>query len=154
MKKALFDTSGSFLLRDYRSEDFDGVSSLWISTGLGNPARGDDAGIILNSIAMGGRLIVLEEKEAGRIAGTSWMTFDGRRIHLHHFGVLAEFQGQGLADMLLEESLKWVRIKGYQVKLEVHSTNKKAVNLYKKHGFERLGDYDVYIIRDLSVIKY
>jgi ribosomal protein S18 acetylase RimI-like enzyme len=51
--------------------------------------------------------------------------------------------------MLLDESLKFVKKKGFQVKLEVQKTNTKAINLYKKAGFEYLGDYDVYIIRNL-----
>ena len=49
----------------------------------------------------------------------------------------------------MDESLRFVRKKGCQVKLEVHISNLKAVSLYKKAGFTRLGDYDVYIIRDI-----
>jgi ribosomal protein S18 acetylase RimI-like enzyme len=37
-----------------------------------------------------------------------------------------------------------------QVKLEVHSTNYKAINLYKKFGFTHLGEYKVFITRDIS----
>jgi ribosomal protein S18 acetylase RimI-like enzyme len=39
------------------------------------------------------------------------------------------------------------------VKLEVHSSNIKAINLYKKFGFIPLGDYHVYIIRDITTIS-
>jgi ribosomal protein S18 acetylase RimI-like enzyme len=102
---------------------------------------------------MGGALLVMcagEEEE--KIIGTSWMTFDGRRIHLHHFGILPEFQGQGLSKVLLRESLRFVKEKGYQVKLEVHRSDSKAVGIYQKAGFRYLGDYDVYIIRDLQSI--
>jgi ribosomal protein S18 acetylase RimI-like enzyme len=42
---------------------------------------------------------------------------------------------------------------GLQIKLEVHQSNERAINFYKKAGFKRLGDYDVYIIRDLQEIK-
>jgi len=80
------------------------------------------------------------------------MTFDGRRIHLHHFGILPEYQGKGLANILMRASLKFVKSKGYQVKLEVHQSNSKAINLYKNSGFEYLGDYDIYIIRDISKV--
>jgi ribosomal protein S18 acetylase RimI-like enzyme len=142
------------IVRDYMKGDFDQVASLWVETGMGHPARGDDEKTILGSVELGGRLLVMVEKATSVICGTSWMTFDGRRIHLHHFGILPGYQGKGLADMLLDESLKFVRKKGSQVKLEVHSTNIKAINLYKKHGFDYLGDYDVYIIRDLSKIKW
>jgi ribosomal protein S18 acetylase RimI-like enzyme len=146
------DRSDDYLVRQYRSNDYQPVSSLWIETDMGNPARGDDEKTIERTIALGGRLLVLEEISTGKICGTSWMTFDGRRIHLHHFGIAPDYQGNGLANILLEESLKFVRTKNYQVKLEVHTTNAKAVNLYKKYGFKRLGDYDVYIIRDISKI--
>ena len=72
---------------------------------------------------------------------------------MHHFGIIPGHQGKGLSAELLRESLRFVKEKGYQVKLEVHRTNEKAVNLYKKAGFEYLGDYDVYIIRDIQSIE-
>ena len=78
------------------------------------------------------------------------MTCDGRRILLHHFGILPEYQGKGLSEILLKESLEFVKSTGLQVKLEVHSSNIKAVNLYKKFGFKHLVGYNVYIIRDIS----
>lgn len=78
------------------------------------------------------------------------MTYDGRRIMLHHFGILPEFQGKGFSKILLEESLKYCKELGAQVKLEVHSQNIKALGLYKKFGFKPLGGHKVYIIRDIS----
>jgi ribosomal protein S18 acetylase RimI-like enzyme len=141
-----------FIVRDYCEGDFKHISELWRQTDMGNPLRGDDAGTIMNSISLGGSFLILEEKKSGRICGTSWMTFDGRRIHLHHFGILPDFQGRGLANKLLAESMRFAKTMGYQVKLEVESSNLKAINLYKKFGFTRLGDYEVYIIRDISKI--
>jgi len=141
-----------FTIREYRDGDFKQIADLWKQTEMGNPKRGDDAKTIMDSVSIGGSMLILEEKRSGKICGTSWMTFDGRRIHLHHFGILPDYQGEGLANLLLEESLKFVRSFGYQVKLEVHKSNIKAINLYKKFGFEYLGDYDVYIIRDISRI--
>ena len=139
-----------FVTREYRRGDFAGIRHLWDLTDMGNPKRGDDEATIEDTIRIGGSLLILEECSTRNIAGTSWMTYDARRIHLHHFGILPEFQGQGFAKMLMDESLKFVRKKGCQVKLEVHRSNLKAVNLYKKAGFTRLGDYDVYIIRDIQ----
>ena len=142
----------NFLIREYQKDDFIGISHLWSVTDMGNPGRGDDEKTIEDSIKIGGCMLVLTEKVSGTICGTSWMTFDGRRIHLHHFGILPEHQGIGLANNLMKASLKHAKIKGYQVKLEVHRSNFKAICLYKKSGFEYLGDYDVYIIRDISKI--
>ena len=142
-------TGSKFTTREYRKGDFDGIRHLWNLTDMGNPKRGDDEATIEESIRIGGSLQIMEENATGKIAGTSWMTYDGRRVHLHHFGILPEFQGQGLSKLLMAESLKFVKEKGCQVKLEVHRSNLKAINLYKKAGFIRLGDYDVYIIRDI-----
>ena len=138
--------------RHYRHGDFIQVMNIWIRTGMGDPARADDESIVENSIKMGGALLVLEDTSSGKLCGTSWMTFDGRRILLHHFGILPEYQGYGFSKILLKESLSFVSKKGYQVKLEVHTSNHKALNLYKKFGFKHLEDFDIYIIRDLSKI--
>ncbi|MEW5844825.1 MAG: N-acetyltransferase [Bacteroidota bacterium] len=138
-------------IRDFRPADFDGLCEVWQLTNLGNPARGDNLEIILQSIAMGGKLLVAINSD-GKVIGTSWMTFDGRRIHLHHFGIHPNYQRQGIGKMLTQESLRFVKAKGYQVKLEVHRSNIAAINLYKQFGFQYLGDYDVYIIRDLNSI--
>ena len=140
----------NFIIRDYRQDDFEKIIQLWKITDMGDPKRGDDKKTIENTIRLGGALLIMEEKSSGRICGTSWMTFDGRRIHLHHFGILPEFRRKGLATLLLNESLKFVKGKRCQVKLEVQRSNSQAINLYKKAGFSYLGDYDVYIIRDVD----
>lgn len=141
-----------FCTRDYTREDYNAVQNIWLQTGMGGAERGDDADTIDESLKLGGRMILLTDERTGEIIGSSWMTFDGRRIHLHHFGILPYFQGKGLSKLLLQASLKHVKEKGCQVKLEVHNTNIKAINLYSKNGFNYLGDYDVYIIRDLDTI--
>ena len=138
-------------IRDFNKHDFDGLTELWGLTNLGNPQRGDNLDIILQSISMGGKMLVAVNAN-DKVVGTSWMTFDGRRIHLHHFGVHPDYQRKGIGRLLVKESLRFVKQKGYQVKLEVHQSNIAAINLYKQFGFTFLGDYDVYIIRDLSSI--
>jgi mycothiol synthase len=150
MKEAVQNIN--FTVRDYREDDFEGISSLWELTGMGNPERGDSKQIVDETIKLGGKLLVVEEKGSGKISGTSWMTFDGRRIMLHHFAILPEFQGLGLSKILMKESLRFARNKGAQIKLEVHSSNKKATSLYKNFGFSHLEGYNVYIIRDIEKI--
>lgn len=141
-------------VRLYRRGDFPGIMEVWSATGLSRPERGDDEATIERSIAIGGTMLVMyDPDDEGRITGTSWLTFDGRRLHLHHFGIAPVHQGKRLSALLLKESLRAVKEKGYQVKLEVHRTNEAAVNIYKKAGFEYLGDYDVYIIRDIQSIE-
>src|SRR5512137_1774028 len=103
------DFQNKFIIREYREGDYDGIVSFWDLTGMGSPERGDNREIIENTIRIGGSLLVLEEKSSRKISGTSWMTFDGRRILLHHFGILPEFQGNGLSKILLKESLQFVK---------------------------------------------
>jgi ribosomal protein S18 acetylase RimI-like enzyme len=139
-----------YLVRDYREEDYGEIVRFWNLTDLGNPERGDSRESIRRTLEIGGCLLVLEAKSNGEVCGTSWMTVDGRRVLLHHFGILPECQGRGLAKILMEKSLQFVKKTGYQVKLEVHSSNLKAINLYKKFGFVQLGEYNIYIIRDIT----
>ena len=143
----------NYIVRDYKNDDFDNLNKLWQETGLGGAQRGDNSKIISHSIELGGKLILLENSETKEIFGSSWMTFDGRRLHLHHIGVLTNYQNKGFGKLLTQESLKFAKEKEYQIKLEVHQTNKKAIEIYKKLGFSFLGDYDVYIVRDLNSIK-
>jgi len=117
---------------------------------MGGAYRGDDEATIARTLAQGGQFLILEAD--GQVAGTSWLTDDGRRIYLHHFGILPAYQGRGWSHPLLEASLAWVKSKGMQVKLEVHRENHRALRLYRKRGFEPLGGYDVLIIRSMDTL--
>ena len=98
-------------------------------------------------------MLVIEDTNSQNLVGTSWMTFDGRRIHLHHFGIKPELQRTGLGKKLARASLAFAKFKGYQIKLEVHRDNTNAIALYTKLGFTYLGDYDVYIIRNYEGLE-
>ena len=138
-------------IRNYKPEDYIEVEQLWNDTEMGGAERGDDNEIIEETILLGGKLFILEDIATGKIIGTSWLTQDGRRIYLHHFGIRPEHQGKGYSKILLKESLNFARNTGKQIKLEVHKNNITAVELYRKGGFKYLGDYDVYIIRDIVI---
>lgn len=142
----------SFYIREFIESDYSEMILLWENLGLGGAYRGDDLQIIHRTIKMGGQLLLMIEKISGSIVGTSWLTVDGRRTYLHHFGIKADYQGKGLAKILLEASLKLAKTYGMQIKLEVHKDNLKALGLYTKAGFTYLGDYQTYIIRDISMI--
>lgn len=143
----------NFFFRDFKSIDYEEVMDLWERTGLGNKMRGDDLETIELSIKLGGKFIIMEETLSGKIIGTSWMTFDGRRIHLHHFGIDPEYQGRKLSIPLLNETLRFARDKNVQIKLEVHKDNLNAIELYKKNHFKYLGDYKIFIIRSVKDLK-
>ena len=147
------EKEASYTIRDYWAADYPHVADIWERTGISTPGRGDSAEVIENTLRRNGRLLVLVDKGSDTVVGTSWLTNDGRRLYLHHFAIDPQFQGRGLSKPLLRESLKIAREIGLQIKLEVHKDNERAIHFYEKVGFKRLGDYDVYIIRDLAEIK-
>ena len=134
--------------RNYKSDDFNHVQVLWELTGMGGKERGDDNEVILKTIKCGGKLIIMEKNDM--IIGTSWLTTDNRRIFLHHFGIHPDFQGQGMANMLMDESMKFIKEKGLQVKMEVHKKNIKALNLYRKYNFFDFTDYELMMKRNIN----
>ncbi|MFC2118523.1 GNAT family N-acetyltransferase [Bacteroidota bacterium] len=139
-----------YIIRDFEEKDFTALDILWQRTCIGGEERGDNLDIINNTFKKGGRLLIMEEKISGCLIGSSWITIDGRRSYLHHFGILPEYQKNGLGKELLKESLKIAKDIGLQIKLEVHKNNIAAIKLYEKYGFKYLGDYIVQIIRDIT----
>jgi RimJ/RimL family protein N-acetyltransferase len=52
-------------------------------------------------------------------------------------GVRRSYWGQGAGSALLSSALAWSRLAGLaRVELTVHTTNERAVALYRRHGFE------------------
>jgi ribosomal protein S18 acetylase RimI-like enzyme len=149
MKKAE-QNSLSTVIRDYKESDYKSLLQLWNETELAQPERRDDAGVIKRCNAQGGRLLVMEDMATGYIIGSSWMTWDGRRIYLHHFGIHPDWQNLGLGTKLAQASLEWISSTGHQVKMEVHRENKAAIQLYKKLGFIAFEDYDIFMIREFT----
>jgi [ribosomal protein S18]-alanine N-acetyltransferase len=141
------------IINDYQPSDYQGLFELWQVTGLGDTKRGDNHEVIMKTLGMGGKLLIMKSETDNQIIGSSWITNDGRRLYLHHFGILPEFQGKGLAKHLMAETIRVAKELGFQMKLEVHTSNYKAIELYKKYGFKSLGDYAVYIIRDIEGVN-
>ena len=144
--------NSKFIIRDFSSKDIQQINKIWQRTGLGNTKRGDNEMVIEKTLKIGGKFFVLENAENNEIIGTSWITTDNRRLYLHHFGIKPEHQKKGLGMMLAKVSLEFAKKMKMQIKLEVHKNNAGAIELYKKIGFKYLGDYKVFIIRDIEKI--
>jgi ribosomal protein S18 acetylase RimI-like enzyme len=138
----------SFFIRNYTPNDFDAVNNVWQQTDMGGAHRGDNAETIARTLAYGGTLFCLCTAE-NIVIGTAWITNDARRLYLHHFGILPQFQGKKLSHLLMEEVMEFAREKAMQIKLEVHINNIVASTLYEKYKFKYLGDYKVLIVRDV-----
>ncbi len=141
-----------FTIRDYRPEDYESLIELWENTELTYPERDDDAESIAETLRKGGKLLIMRANKDGSLIGSSWMTCDGRRIYLHHFGIRTDYQRQGLGRWLAEESMNYIRKMKKQVKLEVHKDNRAAISLYEKLGFFAFKDYHIYMIRNLLIL--
>ena len=133
------------ILREYRPEDFPQVEQLWKETGVFRPERGDGPGTILRCNEQGGRFLILEDESKQRIIGTSWLSWDGRRIHMQYFAVSPSMQGRGYGRQLALASMEFARSKKAPIKLEVHRNNIPAIQLYKSMGFTIIEGYEVYI---------
>ena len=135
---------------DFISSDFEELAGFWEETGVGGKHRGDNADMILDSIKNGGRLILMKLEKTSEIIGSAWVTTDKRRTYLHYFAISKEFRGRGLANILMDQVMEHAKYIGLQFRLEVHEDNIPAFELYKKYGFESLGDYNIYINRSLQ----
>lgn len=144
-------TTPEIRIRNYRPGDHHELMAFWKENGLTYPERGDDLQTIQASIdEHGGKMLIMTDSRKGDIIGSSWMTCDGRRIFLHHFGIREDFRGCGLGRLLMEKSMEYVREKGLQLKLEVHRDNLAAKNIYEEYDFEIFREYEIYMLRDTA----
>lgn len=134
------------IIREFRQDDFTEVESLWKETGVFRPERSDTAETILRCNRQGGKFLIMEEEFEHRIIGTSWLTWDGRRVHMQYFTVSPSVQGLGYGRKLALDSMSFARTKKAPIKLEVHRDNIPAVRLYRSMGFKILEGYEVYMV--------
>lgn len=82
-------------------------------------------------------LLVIEESDVVGFVDY-WITFelgDITRIAVH-----PDFQGNGFGELLLKEALSQMKeLLCERCQLEVRSSNKKAISLYEKMGFQTIG---------------
>jgi ribosomal protein S18 acetylase RimI-like enzyme len=133
------------IMREYRQGDFQELEKLWRETGVFRPERGDTSDTIIQCNRMGGTLLILEDEVNKRIVGSSWLTWDGRRVHMQYFAVLPALQGNGYGRQLALASMDFARSLKAPIKLEVHHNNIQAIQLYENMGFKVLHGYEVYI---------
>ncbi|HUX39212.1 MAG TPA: N-acetyltransferase [Rectinemataceae bacterium] len=147
------DELTGFPIRDFADSHFESLLRLWHESGVANPSRGDSLESIHATLTRQGRLFVIvkpagaETGAAEEVLASAWLTDDGRRLYLHHMAVLPSLQGRGLGTRLMEVAIAVAAERGMQMKLEVHRENRRALSLYRRFGFDGLGDYEVMIRR-------
>ena len=132
-------------IREYREDDYQELEQLWKETGVFKPERGDTAETIIRCNKQGGTILILEDELENRIIGSSWLTWDGRRVHMQYLAVHPSHQGNGYGRQLAKASMDFARNLEAPIKLEVHHNNILAVQLYQNMGFKVLDGYEVYI---------
>ena len=76
----------------------------------------------------------------GTIAGFIGLFHAGEDGEIHNFAVAESFRRQGIGALLLETVLVYCRENCLEnIYLEVRASNKDAISIYKKYGFEKIG---------------
>jgi len=91
------------------------------------------ANTLRNEIKAGGGYVALDDKH--NLVGYALTRFDEGLTDLTKLAVKKEYQGQGVGTYLL----KLVIDNAEKVMLCVNKTNKRAITLYKRHGFQVTG---------------
>ena len=115
--------------------------------GEGLPFSVEDEESYLRMLAESTTSVMYVAKKDGKIVGNaSFNGMTGERMkHRGEFAVsvLKSEWGQGIGSMLLETVINFAKnTAGAEIiSLEVRSDNERAVKLYEKYGFERIGHY-------------
>jgi len=131
----------------FNKEIFDQISELWMSTGVGNPQRGDNFEVVNITLNNKGKILTAWEND--RLVGTCWLTSDNRRLYLHHMAVHPDLQNKKIGHSLMQEAIKYGKACQLQMKLEVNEQNPMAIHLYKKYGFNFIEHYIPMIKREI-----
>ncbi|RYZ10992.1 MAG: ribosomal-protein-alanine N-acetyltransferase [Comamonadaceae bacterium] len=97
----------------------------------------------IDSLAAGyhGRALVGPLREGGQVLIGYYVAMLGvEEVHLLNITVAPEFQRQGWAPLMLEALAGWSRAQRAQwLWLEVRASNERAMAVYQRHGFRRVG---------------
>ena len=96
--------------------------------------------------------------EGERVIGHVDLTGAGLYSAMHRarlgIGVERGYRGQGVGSALLAAALHWARVEGKLtwIDLSVFAHNERALRLYERHGFQRVGrTVDAYRLADASI---
>lgn len=96
-------------------------------------------------IGMGGLGSSLVAVRGALILGYIVLWFEGGGSHILNLAVDPAWRGRNISGVILEEALRVSAEKGCRsVYLEVRKGNSRAVEFYKKHGFEIRGEIKGY----------
>jgi ribosomal protein S18 acetylase RimI-like enzyme len=85
-------------------------------------------------------IITINEEQPMEWRSVNWSTRDDRVITVHRLAVKPTQQKQGIGQKLLDHAENYATDNGYSViRLDAYSGNLRALRLYEKHGYTRVG---------------
>lgn len=71
----------------------------------------------------------------------AWLSENGKNIYIHRLFVHPDFQGQGLAQQLMDFAEEFAKGNGFvSIRLDTFSQNKRNQRFYETRGYTRLGN--------------
>ncbi|MBN1416810.1 MAG: GNAT family N-acetyltransferase [Bacteroidales bacterium] len=87
-------------------------------------------------------MVTLDSVEPEEYKNIEWTTPARKPLFLHRLAVHPNWQGQGIARMLLNFAEEYAQKNGYDaLRIDVYSTSTHAKNLCKKQMFNEAGNY-------------
>lgn len=129
------------LIREFKDSDYHELINLWDRAKLPYKPEGRDS---CNNIRYQSKLkntFYLVAEVRGRIIGSVLATHDGRKGWINRLAVDPEFQGRGIAKMLVEEAEKWFFENGIEIfACLIEEWNQRSMNFFKKMGYKKHTD--------------
>ena len=127
-------------VRAYQHKDRASTTTLWQEAFPTDPAWNEPGLVIDRKTKIQPELFLVavdEESISGHIvAGTVVAGYDGFRGWLHHVAVRGNYQGHGVARLLIEDALKRLTNMGCpKVNLQVRASNREVRGFYQELGF-------------------
>lgn len=129
----------SISIRPFRyPEDYETVLALWQNAGEGiGIGVSDQPEEIEKKVRHAPDLFLLAES-GSRIIGTVIGGYDGRRGLVYHLAVDAEFRGQGVGTLLMDEIETRLREKGCRKAYLLVKQGNSAAEMYEKRGWNEM----------------
>ena len=85
-------------------------------------------------------IIVLNEEQPPEWGHVNWSTREGKALAVHRLAVDPKWQNQGIGRRLLDFTEEYAANKRHtSIRLDTYSGNPRAMKLYEKHGYKRVG---------------
>jgi len=116
-------------------EDYEAVLNLWQNAGEGIGVGQSDQPEEIEKKARHAPDLFLLAESGSRIIGTVIGGYDGRRGMLYHLAVAAEFRGQGVGTLLMDEIEARLKEKGCRKAYLLVKQGNSAAEMYEKRGW-------------------